>query len=168
MNGARIRFGDDDEPIREEVLQDWPRYYHESEFPCTYTKAKFEFNKTPQTIPAGVYCASESFTANGNNQTGNITVLSPKIVINGDNQQFTPYMEGLLFYATGTDELVLDGNNFNWTGTIFHPRGRVKINGDQYSVLNGLIEGLQVEVNGYGFTMNGTGPASDEEIALVE
>jgi hypothetical protein len=54
------------------------------------------------------------------------------------------------------------------TGTIFHPRGRVKINGDQYSILNGLIEGLHVEVNGYGFTMNGTGPAFDENIALIE
>jgi hypothetical protein len=40
-------------------------------------------------------------------------------VINGDNQRFTPYAEGLLFFATGTKELVLDGNNFNWTGTIF-------------------------------------------------
>lgn len=167
VNGARIRFGDETQPLREEVLQDWPRYYHESEFPCTFSKPKFEFNKTPQTIPSGVYCADE-FIANGNNQTGNITVLAKKIVINGDNQRFTPYMEGLLFYATGTDELILDGNNFNWTGTIFHPRGRVKINGDQYSVLNGLIEGLHVEVNGYGFTMNGTGPASDDDIALIE
>jgi hypothetical protein len=44
----------------------------------------------------------------------------------------------------------------------------VKINGDQYSVLNGLIEGLHVEVNGYGFAMNGTGPASEDSIALIE
>lgn len=167
VNGANISFGDDDEPEREEELQDWPRYYHESEFPCSFTKPKFEFNKTPQTIPAGVYCADE-FIANGNNQTGNITVIAKKIVVNGDNQRFTPYMNGLLFYATGTDDMVLDGNDFNWTGTIFHPRGKVKINGDQYSILNGLIEGLHVEVNGYGFTMNGTGPAFNDEIALIE
>jgi hypothetical protein len=168
VNGENISFGGEDEPLREEELQDWPRYYLESEFPCTYTAQKFEFNQTPQTIPAGVYCATESFKANGNNQTGNITVLAPEIVINGDNQTFTPFMEGLLFYATGTKEMVLDGNNFNWTGTIFHPRGRVKINGDQYSILNGLIEGLHVEVNGYGFAMNGTGPAFDETIGLIE
>jgi Flp pilus assembly protein TadG len=140
----------------------------ESDFPCTHTAAKFEFNRTPQTIPDGVYCATDSFKANGNNQTGNITVLAPEIVINGDNQRFTPYMDGLLFYATGTKELALDGNNFNWTGTIFHPRGRVKINGDQYSILNGLIEGLAVEVNGYGFTMNGTGPNTEDDITLLE
>jgi hypothetical protein len=168
VNGARIKFGDDDAPTPEPELQDWPRYYYESEFPCTYTAQKFEFNRTPQTIPDGVYCATESFKANGNNQTGNITVLAPEIVVNGDNQRFTPYMEGLLFYATGTKDLMLDGNNFNWTGTIFHPRGRVKINGDQYSILNGLIEGLHVEVNGNGFTMNGTGPNSEDSIALIE
>jgi hypothetical protein len=168
VNGARIKFGDSDEPTPEPVFQEWPKYYYESDFPCTYTAAKFEFNKTPQTIPEGVYCATESFTANGNNQTGNITVLSPQIVVNGDNQRFTPYMDGLLFYATGTKELVLDGNNFNWTGTIFHPRGRVKINGDQYSILNGLIEGLAVEVNGFGFTMNGTGPSTEDDITLLE
>jgi hypothetical protein len=168
VNGARIKFGGEDAPGREPEFQDWPRYYDESEFPCTFSANKFEFNKTPQSIPAGVYCATESFKANGNNQTGNITVLAPEIVINGDNQVFTPFMEGLLFYATGAKDLMLDGNNFNWTGTIFHPRGRVKINGDQYSVLNGLIEGFHVEVNGYGFTMNGRGPAMDEEIALVE
>ena len=168
VNGANISFGGESQPLHEPEIQDWPRYYHESEFPCTYRANKFEFNRTPQTIPAGVYCATEEFKANGNNQTGNITVLAPKITINGDNQRFTPFMEGLLFYATGTDEMILDGNNFNWTGTIFHPRGRVKINGDQYSILNGLIEGLHVEVNGYGFSMNGTGPASDEEIGLIE
>lgn len=168
VNGANIGFGHADKPLREEQLQDWPRYYHESEFQCTYRAQKFEFNRTPQTIQPGVYCATEYFKANGNNQTGNITVIAPEIIVNGDNQTFTPFAEGLLFYATGTKELALDGNNFNWTGTIFHPRGRVKINGDQYSILNGLIEGLHVEVNGYGFTMNGTGPAFDEDIALIE
>jgi hypothetical protein len=168
VNGANIRFGDSDQPTPEPNIQDWPRYYYESEFPCTYSAQKFEFNLTPQTIPPGVYCATESFKANGNNQTGNITVLAPEIVVNGDNQRFTPFMEGLLFYATGTKDLMLDGNNFNWTGTIFHPRGRVKINGDQYSILNGLIEGLHVEVNGNGFTMNGTGPSSEDDIALIE
>ncbi len=168
VNGEGVDFGGDDEPIHEPELQEWPRYYYESEFPCTFRARKFEFNRTPQTIPSGVYCATESFIANGNNQTGNITVLAPEIIVNGDNQRFTPYMDGLLFYATGTKELILDGNNFNWTGTIFHPRGRVKINGDQYSILNGLIEGLHVEVNGYGFSMNGTGPSSDDDIALVE
>jgi hypothetical protein len=168
VNGARIRFGEEEQPLHEPEFQDWPRYFTESEFVCTFRGRKFEFNRTPQMIPDGVYCASEAFIANGNNQSGNITVLAPQIVINGDNQRFTPFAEGLLFFATGTKELVLDGNSFNWTGTIFHPRGRVKINGDQYSVLNGLIEGLHVEVNGYGFAMNGTGPASEDDIALIE
>jgi hypothetical protein len=64
--------------------------------------------------------------------------------------------------------MILDGNGFDWTGVIFHPRGRVKLNGDSYSVLHGLIEGLQVEVNGNGFEMHGTGPHSDDDLALIE
>jgi hypothetical protein len=49
---------------------------------------------------------------------------------------------------------------------IFHPRGRV--NGASSSVLHGLIEWLQVEVNGNGFEMHGTGPHSDDDLALIE
>jgi hypothetical protein len=64
--------------------------------------------------------------------------------------------------------VILNGNNYNWTGTNFHPRGRIKIDGDHSSVLNGLIEGFHVEINGNGFSMNGTGPAFDEDIALIE
>ena len=50
-----------------------------------------------------------------------------------------------------------------------HPGGRSKINGDSASVLKGLIEGLEVDVNGNGFHMVGQGPNSgDALIALVE
>lgn len=43
-----------------------------------------------------------------------------------------------------------------------------ELNGDSYPVLRGLIEGLDVEVNGNGFQMHGTGESSDEELILVE
>ena len=168
INGENIKFGEEDEPSAGEELVDWPMYFYESDFACTFTAQKFEFNQTGQKIPDGTYCASESFTANGDNQTGKITVLSPQINANGNNQTFEPYANGVLFFATGTKELILDGNAFDWTGIIFHPRGRVKLNGDSYSVLRGLIEGLDVEVNGNGFQMHGTGESSDEELILVE
>jgi Putative Flp pilus-assembly TadE/G-like len=170
VNGENIKFGEDDEPSAGEELLDWPIYFYESDFTCTYSAKKFEFNTHGQTIPAGVYCAEEAFIANADNQTGKITVLAPEIRVNGNNQRFEPYAEGLLFFATGTKELelVLNGGGFDWTGIIFHPRGRVKLNGDSYSVLRGLIEGLDVEVNGNGFQMHGTGQSSDEEMILVE
>lgn len=168
LNGNNIRIGEGDEVAVEEELQDWPAYFTQGEFDCTFRARKFEFNETPQTIPSGVYCADESFTANGNDQTGNITVLAPEIVVNGNNQKFTPFAKDVLFFATGTKEMHLNGNNYDWSGIIFHPRGRIKINGNQYSVLNGLIEGLHVEVNGNGFNMNGTGEETFDFIGLME
>jgi hypothetical protein len=170
VNGANIRFGEagESEPGRHDVKEDWPLFFQTSDFTCDYTAQKFEFQQNGQEIPAGVYCATESFKANANDQTGRITVLAPEIVVNGNHQRFEPYARDVLFFATGTKEMILDAHSFDWAGVIFHPKGRVKINGDSASVLNGLIEGYHVEVNGNGFTMNGTGPESQEDIALIE
>jgi hypothetical protein len=169
VDGEGIDFGGGPEPVPDDRLHDWPVYFTPSQFPCTYTGEEFKFNTTGETIPSGVYCASKLFEANGNNQTGNITVLAPDIRVDGDNQRFTPYKHDLLFFATGTNEMILNGNNYDWEGIIFHPNGRIKINGDADSVLTGLIEGLEVEVNGNGFNMVGTGPATGGfAISLVE
>lgn len=168
VNGNNIKFGEGDEPGRHETREDWPLYFEESDFTCTYRAQKFEFSENGQTIPPGVYCAEESFKANANDQTGRITVLAPEIVVNGNYQRFEPYANDVLFFATGTKEMILDAHAFDWSGVIFHPRGRVKINGDHLSVLDGLIEGFHVEVNGNGFMMNGTGPESLDDISLIE
>jgi Putative Flp pilus-assembly TadE/G-like len=170
VNGQDIDLGGgSDQPVIDTTLHDWPRYYYEHEFHCDFTAAKFTFNTTGQTIPTGTYCATELFEANGNNQRGEITVLAPEIKIDGDNQFFRPHELDVLFYGTGTKELILDGNGYDWEGVIFSPRSRIKINGDASSVLTGMIEGLEVEVNGNGFRMNGNGPASGgKQISLVE
>lgn len=170
VDGENIDLGGgSDQPVIENDLQPWPRYYYQSEFTCTYTAEEFKFNTTGQTIPTGTYCATKLFEANGNNQSGTITVLAPEIKIDGDNQFFRPHQLDVLFFATGTKELILDGNGYDWEGVIFHPGGRIKLNGDNDSVLKGLIEGLEVEINGNGFQMVGQGPDSGENlIALVE
>jgi hypothetical protein len=168
VNGARITFGDSDEPMLEEEFQEWPAYFTESDFNCTYTARKFQFNTRGMTIPPGVYCAEESFQSNGDYITGNITVLAPEIQVDGNHQRFSPYQNDVLFYATGTKDMVLNGDNFEWEGIIFHPRGRVKIDGNQDSVLRGMIEGFHVEVNGNGFTMEGTGDLTKDFIGLIE
>ncbi len=172
VNGENIDLGGgSDEPVVENELQPWPRYYTKSEFTCTFTAAKFNFNTTGQTIPTGTYCASELFEANGNNQRGTITVIAPEIKIDGDNQFFRPHQLDVLFFANGTPvkDLILDGNGYDWEGVIFHPKGKIKLNGDSSSILKGLIEGLQVEINGNGFEMIGQGPDTGERgIALVE
>jgi Putative Flp pilus-assembly TadE/G-like len=168
VNGANITFGGEPTPLEDFTFHDWPIYFTAGQFTCDYTAEEFKFNQNGLEIPAGVYCASKLFSANGNDQTGRITVLSPEIIINGDRQDFEPYSQDLLFFATGTKEMILDGYEYNWTGVIFHPNGRVKINGDHSSVYTGLIEGVTVEINGNGFNMTGTGAAMDDDIALVE
>jgi Putative Flp pilus-assembly TadE/G-like len=168
VNGANIKIGEGTEPARHDVREEWPLWFNESDFACTYTANKFEFAQNGQEIPPGVYCARESFKANANDQTGRITVLAPEIVINGNNQRFEPFAKDVLFFATSDKEMILDAHAFHWSGVIFHPRGRVKINGDHDSVLTGLIEGLHVEVNGNGFQMHGTGPESLDDISLIE
>lgn len=169
IDGDHIDFGGSEEPVIDNSLHPWPAYFEQSEFACTYTGEEFKFNKNNETIPPGVYCATKLFEANANHQKGNITVLAPEIKVDGNNQQLTPYAKGVLFFATGTKELVLNGNSYDWTGIIFHPQGRIKINGNADSILTGLIEGVEVEVNGNAFRMTGTGPKTAERvIALVQ
>jgi hypothetical protein len=168
-DGGHVDFGGSPDPVIDNTLHDWPAYFTTSQFSCTYTGSEFKFNKNNETIPSGVYCATKLFEANANHQKGNITVLAPEIKVDGNNQQLTPYLHDVLFFATGTKELVLNGNSYDWTGIIFHPGGRIKINGNADSILTGLIEGLEVEVNGNAFQMTGTGPgSSDASISLVE
>ena len=168
VNGANISFGGEPMPEEDFDFHEWPIFFTPGQFTCDYTAEEFKFNQNNFTIPAGVYCASKLFSANGNDQTGRITVLSPEIVIDGYRQNFEPYVQDLLFFATGTKEMILDGDEYDWKGVIFHPNGRVKINGNHSSVFLGLIEGVTVEINGNGFNMTGTGGAMDDDIALVE
>jgi Flp pilus assembly protein TadG len=169
VDGENIDFGGQPEPVFDTKLHPWPLWFTKEEFSCTFSKAKFTFNTPGMTIPSGTYCASEVFEVNGDHIKGTITVLAPEIKLNGTGQTFRPYEKDMLFFATGTKELVLNGQDYDWEGMIFHPGGRVKINGDSASIIRGMIQGLQVEINGAAFNMEGTGPdASARVISLVE
>jgi hypothetical protein len=168
VNGANNSFGGEPGPFEDTTFREWPIYYTQSQFACDYVADEFKFNQNDFVIPSGVYCARKLFSANGNVQSGKITVLAPEIVVNGNKQRFEPYSQDLLFFATGSKELILDGNAYDWKGVIFHPNGRVKINGNELSIFAGLIEGLTVEVNGNGFNMTGTGETIFDFISLVE
>ena len=144
----------------DDTVWDWPLKYSESDFICTFKKDKFEFNTDGALIPAGVYCATEKFTVNGNNMSGTFTVLSPVIDVNGEGQIFSPFANDLLFFATGTEDIKLSGFGYSWAGTIYHPNGQVNINGDYASHLAGMIVAREVTLNGAGFTMSGVAPTS--------
>jgi Putative Flp pilus-assembly TadE/G-like len=169
IDGDHIDFGGHPAPVFDPSLLDWPVYFEESDFPCDFRAKQFKFNTHNVHIPEGVYCASELFEVNANYANGRFTAIAPKIIADGNNQQLDPYLHGVLFFATGTQEMVLNGNSYDWEGIMFAPRARVKINGNADSTLTGMIAAMKVEVNGEAFRMFGTGPqTAGVSIALVE
>jgi hypothetical protein len=50
-------------------------------------------------VPTGTYCATGSFKIGGDKHSGQITALSPIIVIDGNGQEYTPYAFEMLFFT---------------------------------------------------------------------
>jgi hypothetical protein len=50
-------------------------------------------------VPTGTYCATASFMIGGDKHTGEITVLSPIITIDGNGQDYTPHVGNMLFFT---------------------------------------------------------------------
>jgi hypothetical protein len=189
--------------------QTWPEWFVPTDFACTVSAQKIEISGSDfkingqnqpyptvngqKVIPSGTYCATELFQVSGNNIKGQITVLAPKIEVNGNNIDLTALApNNVLFYNLpnnivgqdgapgGTGPLTCDplsvemklsnGNNSTWKGKVFHPCNRVLIDGNSTSSVEGAIYGLRVKVNGNGFNMIGTGGAggATAAIALVE
>jgi Putative Flp pilus-assembly TadE/G-like len=104
---------------------------------------------------AYTYCATESFQINRPNLIASLTALSPKIGVDGENQQLSAARSGadgpVLFFAVPNidasqdgalpagdpscefgpapnPEMILNDNRHQWTGTIFNPCGRIVVN----------------------------------------
>jgi putative Flp pilus-assembly TadE/G-like protein len=133
-----------------------------------------------------VYCAWKSFKINRDNLTATLTALAPEITIDGNDQTLTAHKGNasgkLLFFtvpnitdqwdgslATGGNpvcnptpakDMTLNGNRHKWTGIIFNPCGKAKVNVGGATVgssphVTGTILGLEVEINGQDFVMEG-------------
>jgi hypothetical protein len=137
-------------------------------------------------IPTGTYCATEQLTTSDSGLRGQVTLLSPQITIGGDSE-FSPNQHNVLFFSVpnwlsgwgadidpGNDgsfpngapfctdpsiEMILNGGAVKWTGTIFHPCGRVLLNSASATAgspaLAGSILGYMVKVNQNDFKMTG-------------
>ena len=120
-------------------------FFIPAEFICDFERKNFVFNVDNEVIPEGVYCAEESFDATGDGQTGNITVLAPRITISGNNQRFAPAPEGknLLFFSLANgvldpaddfgpdcqfrERMLITGTGFDLEGVLFNPCDRITI-----------------------------------------
>jgi hypothetical protein len=186
--------------------QTWPEWFTPGDFTCTVNAQKIEISGSDfkidgvnqpyptvggqKVIPNGTYCATELFQVSGNDIRGQLTVLSPKIEVNGNNIDLTSLApNGVLFYnlpniTPGGDggpggvppptcsplsvEMKLsNGNGSTWRGKVFHPCERVLIDGNSTSSIEGAIYGLRVKINGNGFNMIGTGGAGGATTALA-
>jgi hypothetical protein len=64
-------------------------------------------------VPTGTYCATGSFQIGGNDHTGEITALSPIVVIDGNGQEYTPHVFNMLFFTVpNSNEIVSDDAPF--------------------------------------------------------
>jgi Putative Flp pilus-assembly TadE/G-like len=143
------------------------------------------------TLPSGVYCATDLFKIGGNGLSGTITALAPKIEVGGNDHDFTYFHQQtkvLFFGVPNTDTFggndgvppdgvgvvcthanemnLTNGNNGIWRGTVFNPCGRVIVNGNNTSTIEGAIYARLVRINGGGFNMVGRG-ASGANIATA-
>lgn len=196
-------------PVEPLEYQSWPEWFTPAEFGwlfgCTYHGQKIEIDDTTLkvsgqpdishggTLPSGTYCATEEFKIGGNNLTGQITALAPKVEVGGNNHDFTSYAANdVLFFAVPNTDFnsandgapdgsgplhcahsnemkMVNGNGSVWEGVIFHPCGRIVVDGNSTSTVKGAIFGFQVKVNGNGFNMIGTGGSDlSKDTALVE
>jgi hypothetical protein len=177
---------------------------------CTYRGEQIEITSTQVklinpnqtinytgTLPTGVYCATKSFKVATDNISGTLTALAPEITVDGNNLDFLPYANEVLFFTVPNNDFVpdndgslaaggnptcvpnpsvetkLNGNGHTWAGTIFNPCGTVTVNVSGSTVgspaLVGSIVALNVKINGDDFYMISDSPGDDEiQLALVE
>ena len=153
----------------------WPVWFEEGEFGCknghpdTLKFDSGELLRQRGTIESGTYCANKEIIVDIDGLRGTVTFLAPKISLK-KGHVFTAHSNGVVIFATGTEELVLNTDNTTFTGIIFHPgnstssisdcppgpQGRILING-QYNTVNGMMAGCEVHTNGKGLNVTGNG-----------
>jgi Flp pilus assembly protein TadG len=134
---------------------------------CTYNWGSADRSYTAGTIPPGIHCTTGKFEISGS-ASGNITVIAEIITVGGsgtltafhqDTSTGTP-LPGVLLFSTGgpgTEVILNPSGPYSWTGYIINKNGNVKVNASSVtSPLNGLLEGISVEINGANFRMLGT------------
>jgi hypothetical protein len=210
---VQSQFGTSEPPARlprDVGEQPWPTWFTPADFGwltgCTYSAAHISIGATEvqflqpdkvvpysETIPSGVYCATETLSIDAEDVGGSITALAPQITVSGGGLELAPFAQNVLFFAVpntdnttndgppperalscvpedGADMLLL-GSGHRWRGVVFNPCGRVVANlGDGQGgapALEGAIVAHRVRVDGEGFEMIGKGDF-EYSTALVE
>jgi len=153
VNGSGNTFQGAATPLNDPTSEPLPVDYSQQSIPCTFSAASFTFNVSNTTIPAGVYCATGAVTLNGSNDSGNVTVIAQKIVLNGSGYKLTPSANGLLLYQKGNAQLSVNGSGSSLSGSIFAPAATIVLNGSSTTKMSGPVEGLNVTLNGSNWSI---------------
>jgi hypothetical protein len=188
-------FGGNPSPTPIDARMVWTEFFTISDFAdyaCTNPLVgELHFDQDGGTIPDGVYCA-DTFTVDGDDISGNITVIARQITINGTGHRFRPYTEDLLFFvppnrtvptvddgppeecSTEMGDIEVRGSDIRLEGIIFNPCKLVTIAQESDTgsaapmTMKGQILAMRVTIEGDKFLMTGTGEGSSIVLALVE
>jgi hypothetical protein len=90
--------------------------------------------------------------------TGNATMVGNAMQMNGSGISIAPYpgYNNLTAYQTGPQTLTINGSGYLSGGSIFTPNADIELNGSGNAT--GMMEGLDVTINGSAYTITGNGP----------
>ena len=148
---------------------DFPVAYDISEYKPNGTKAlearkegKYHEIKTTADIPAGVfdglYYATIDVTIPGNYRSGIFTLVAEgKIHVSGSNDNFTAYIDDLLFFSNSSScppddpAFHISKSNSKFLGNVYVPNGQLKISGANNAVVGSLYgDSIQLATSGAG------------------
>lgn len=132
----------------------------------TNLTALLAYNPLTKTIAPGLYYTTGGMhlPGNGYNAAGATFVAADgDIQLNGNNFNFSPWdPDGLLLFAnkeqtscnSGNAVIKLNGNNHNWTGVMFAPRGPLDFSGTNVvASLNGRLVAQTIKLSGSSQTI---------------
>jgi hypothetical protein len=111
----------------------------------------------------GLYYVTGDVDIGDSSLTANITIVAEgEIKVGGSDQNFTPYMDGLLLYSgkvyTGIEQcdkfvVAMSGSSNDWSGIIYGPGGLIEMSGSSNTALTGSLIGYAVRLNGSDLTI---------------
>jgi hypothetical protein len=174
----------------------WPTWYTPGQLGISWPVGcpeNWRWEASNTTIPPGIYCAQREIRIDADNVQGRVTLVAPKISIDGDRLDLAPFTRRLLMFVppnsspsalddgpTGNPcdpstsaDAEIGGERYTLSGTIFSPCGRVRINvgeaRDGLPQITGSIVASKVSVLGDNFTMVGRSNFDvNAEVALSE
>jgi len=123
----------------------------------TYYVGNKTFSANNAVLSGVIFVDGGNLKIMGNNISGTVTFVTStgRIEFNGNNLNFTAYVDKLLAYAGnpigyGCDdpEIEVNGNDAKFKGTLYSTKGDVDIEGNNFTLTGALIGNGETEIDG--------------------